>query len=343
MDFDMMTGACAWSHAQELAAQAASIGYSGMVFTEAGQTPWMAIAAAAMKAPSLTFSTGIAVAFARSPMISAQIAWELAGNTRGNFRLGLGSQVRGHIKRRYASMFDKPAPQLRDYVLAVRACLNAFRGEELDYRGRYYQLSLLTDHWKPLPHEFADAIKLDISAVGPYMCKVAGEVADGLHVHPMHSSPYIKERLLPDVAAGALKAGRSVDDVDLIIPVMAVPGDSPEERESILKVARRQIGFYACTPNYAFQLDTLGFSDTREKLVACLKAGDMDGLGALVSDDILEHFAVVAKWDDLADKLIDRYQGIAQRLVMYHGRQSLEENPQSQGKWAEIARAVRAA
>lgn len=146
MEFDLMARASTWANAADLAKRLEGAGFSGMLVTEASQVPWMMLAAAAMAAPNLHFSTGIAVAFPRSPMMSAQIAWELARNTEGRFRLGLGSQVKAHVTRRYGALFDKPAPQMRDYLGAVRACLRAFRGEEpLRHDGPYYQLSLLPE------------------------------------------------------------------------------------------------------------------------------------------------------------------------------------------------------
>ena len=218
-----------------------------MLFTETSQTPWMAMAAAATAAPTLELSTGIAVAYPRSPMIAAGLAWELAENTEGRFRLGLGSQVKAHVERRYGTEFDPPGPRLRDYVDAVRACFRAFRGDEpLDHDGPFYQLSLLPAAWAPRRHALGD-IKVDISAVGPWMCRMAGEVADGIHVHPLHSPTYLRDRLLPAVAEGAAAAGRDVDDVDLIIPVFAIPGDTPEERAPLLERARFQIAFYGST------------------------------------------------------------------------------------------------
>jgi len=218
MEFDVMTRATTWDHVATLARRTEAAGFSGMLFTEGHQVPWMNIAAAALAAPSLHFSTGIAIAFARSPMVSAEIAWELAQNTKGKFRLGLGSQVKAHITRRYASPFDKPAPQMKDYVQAVKACLLAFRREgPLQHDGPYYKLSLLPEQWTPPRHDHED-IKVDISAVGPIMVRVAGEVADGVHVHPMHSMPYIRNRLLPGLAEGAARAGRDPATIDKIIP-----------------------------------------------------------------------------------------------------------------------------
>jgi probable F420-dependent oxidoreductase len=340
MKFDMMVGSMSWKDSAALAQSLAQQGFSGMLFTEAGQTPWMQIAASALAAPELEFSTGIAVAFPRSPMIAAQIAWELAGNTQGRFRLGLGSQVKGHVQRRYSAVFDKPAPQMRDYVGAVQACLRAFRGEEkLSHDGPYYQLSLLPAQWSPLRHDFED-VKVDISAVGPYMCQVAGELCDGVHVHPMHSMPYIENRLLPALAQGALKAGRSVDDIDLMVPVFAIPGDSPEERQALTQRAKTQIAFYGSTPNYAFQFDDLGFAGTTAKLGQLMKAGDMAGMMNTITDEMLDQFAVVAGWDDMADALKTRYGSVAHRVVMYLTADDIRRTPQNIGRWGEIARAV---
>ena len=343
MEIDLMVSPRSWVATAELARAVEQAGFSGMLFTETSQTPWMSIAAAAQAAPSLVFSTGIAVAFPRSPMISASLAWELAGNTAGRFRLGLGSQVKAHVARRYSAPFDPPGPRMRDYVQAVQACLRAFRGEEaLAHSGPYYNLSLLPAAWAPARHRYGD-IKIDISAVGPWMCRTAGEVADGVHVHPLHSTHYLQERLLPAVAQGASRAGRPSGDVELIVPVFAVPGDSPEERAPLLELARQQIAFYGSTRNYAFQFDDLGFEGTSARLNEKLKAGDMAGFAATITDEILEHFAVVATWSDMAGALLKRYQGIADRLVMYLAMASVDRDPASLARWGRVATEVRAA
>jgi probable F420-dependent oxidoreductase len=312
-----------------------------MMFTETGQTPWMTVAAAAQAAPTLTLSTGIAVAFPISPMVAASIAWEIAGNTGGRFRLGLGSQVKAHIERRYGMPFDPPGPRMRDYLLAVQDTLAAFRGErKLAHDGPYYQLSLLPGQWRPPSHEHGH-IKVDVSAVGPWMTQMAGEVADGVHVHPLHSVQYLEERLIPAVSAGAAKAGRAVGDVDLLIPVFIVPGDTPEERAHLAHRARTQIGFYGSTKNYAFQFDDLGFEGTSAKLNDRIKAGDQDGLAATITDEMLDIYAVVGTWDEVADRLIDRYNGRAERIVSYLTVDDITRHPDNRGRWGEIARALR--
>jgi alkanesulfonate monooxygenase SsuD/methylene tetrahydromethanopterin reductase-like flavin-dependent oxidoreductase (luciferase family) len=175
------------------------------------------------------------------------------------------------------------------------------------------------------------------------MCRVAGELCDGVHVHPMHSMTYIRNRLLPELEHGARKAGRTAADVDLIIPVFAVPGDTPEQRAPLLTRARTQIAFYGSTPNYAFQFDDLGFTGTTARLGALMKAGDMAGLGAAITDEMLEHFALVARWDDMADALIARYRGVATRVVSYLANEDILRNPGNLARWGEIARAVAAA
>lgn len=345
MHIDLMTGGGTWQHAGELARTAESAGLSGMVFTEAGNVPWMVMTAAALAAPSLQLSTGIAVAFPRSPMVSAAIAWDMARNTGGRFRLGLGSQVQAHIERRYSSEFTPPGPRLRDYVLAVRACFDAFAGKaKLDHRGPYYQLTLLPPTWgpPPLPDGVA-APKVDISAVNPWMLRMAGEVADGIHVHPFHSVPYLNEMLLPAVAEGTAKAGRAMADVSLLIPVFTIVGDTHEEQELTRAYVRQQVAFYGSTKPYAHQFDRLGYEGTSARINERLKAGDMAGMAALITDEMLEHYAVTATWDELAGKLIDRYQGIAERVIMYCFETTLRANPDNVGKWREIARAVRAA
>lgn len=340
MNFDLMVGPTRWSEAAELARTAEEAGFAGMVFTETGQTPWMSIAAAATAAPSLTFSTGIAVAFPVSPMVMASIAWELAGNTGGRFRLGLGSQVKAHVERRYGTAYDPPGPRMRDYLEAVQATLAAFRREaKLAHGGPFYELSLLPAAWAPPAHDHGH-IKVDVSAVGPWMTRMAGAVADGVHVHPLHSMHYLRERLIPSVTEGAESAGRQPSDVDLLVPVFIVPGDTPEEREALALRARTQIGFYGSTKNYAFQFDDLGFEGTSARLNDRLKAGDFAGLADTITDEMLDVYAVVGPWDEIADRIRDRYDGVAERVISYLTHDDITQRPDNLARWAEVARAL---
>lgn len=342
MDIDVMTGAASWSDTAELARRVEAAGFSGLVFTETSQVPFMQITAAALAAPSLDLSTGIAVAFPRSPMMSAAIAWELAANTNGRFRLGLGSQVRAHVQRRYGAEFDPVVGRMADYVAAVKACLRAFRREErLSHEGRFYNLSLLPEQWSPPAHDLP--VPVDISAVGPQMLSVAGQLADGVHVHPFHSVHYLDHRLRPGLDVGLGKSGRSPDDVDLIIPVFAVGGDTADEREAMVAQARGQIAFYGSTKNYAMQFDDLGFDGTSARINERLKAGDIAGMSSLITDEMLDHYAVIAPWNELGPRLVERYSNRNCRLVMYLTADQLRKDPAALDKWQGVAEAVRAA
>ncbi|TAN22567.1 MAG: TIGR03617 family F420-dependent LLM class oxidoreductase [Actinomycetota bacterium] len=342
MKFDLMLGDAPWSSTASLAKGLEEVGFSGVVFTETSHAPWMSLAAAAMTTQRLELATGIAVAFARSPMVTAVSAWELADNSRGRFRLGLGSQVRAHIERRYGMPFDPPGPRLADYVRAVKACFRAFAEREpLNYQGTFYSLTLLPKQWKPSNHAYGD-IKIDVAAVNPWMCRMAASVADGIHVHPLHSSVYLKKRLLPEVEKATRETGRNPKEVELTVPVFVVPGDTPEERAPMLAKARGQIAFYGSTRNYSFQFDDLGFEGTSALLNDRLKAGDIAGMADVINDEILSHFAVVGRWDEIADALRARYEGIASRLVIYLAEESIASDAKAMGKWGEIARAVTA-
>ena len=169
---------------------------------------------------------------------------------------------------------------------------------------------------------------------------MAGEVADGVHVHPLHSLQYIEQRLLPAVRDGAARAGRSADAVELLIPAFIVPGDTPEERAHLTRRARTQIGFYGSTKNYAFQFDDLGFEGTSAKLNDRLKAGDLDGVAATITDEMLDQFAIVGRWDEIADRLVARYGATATRLISYLTVEDVARHPEHLGRWGEIARAV---
>jgi probable F420-dependent oxidoreductase len=292
-------------------------GFDGMLFTEGGRTPYPAITAAALAAPGLEMSTGVAVAFPRSPMVTAQVAWELQELTDGRFRLGLGSQVRTHVVRRYGVDFDRPGPRLRDYVLAVKACFAGFRGEPLDHHGEFYDLDFLNRQWSPGPIAPADP-KVDVAAVNPWMLRMAGEVADGVHVHPIGEPGYLSRHVLPNVAIGRDRSGRGDGDVGIIVPVTTIVGDTDEEIAQGRDRARASLSFYGSTPNYAFIWDEAGFDGTTARIRARQKAGDVAGMAEEITDDHLAVFCTEAGWDDLADALIAKYEGTVDRLVLYN-------------------------
>lgn len=337
----MMTGGLPLRATADLAQRVEAAGFSGLVFTEAGRTAYLSCAAAAMVS-EIDILTGIAVAFPRSPMVTASTAWELAELSGGRFRLGLGTQVRAHIERRYGADFNPPGPRLREYVLALRAIFAAFRGDApLAFEGEYYSHSLLPAMWSPGEIGVPDP-PIDIAAVNPWMVRMAGEVADGVHVHPLNTPTYLRETLLPNLADGAAKAGRALADLEVIVPAFLVVGND-EEQATWRSMARTQVAFYGSTPNYGFVFDQIGFEGTTPRIREKQKAGDIAGMTAVISDDILDHFVTTGTWDDIAGRVVDRYRGTATRVVSYFSGMAAAQDPAALEKWGEVARQVTAA
>ncbi|MCV7367751.1 LLM class F420-dependent oxidoreductase [Mycolicibacterium duvalii] len=323
MRVDVMTTPQPLQSIGDLAQRTQAAGFDGMLFTETGRTPYLNAALAAQAAPGLELSTGVAVAFPRSPFVTAAMAWELQEATGGNFRLGLGTQVRTHVVRRYGVEFERPGPRLRDYVRAVKACFTAFRTGTLEHRGDFYSLDFITPQWSAGPIDAPDP-KVDVAAVNPWMLRMAGEVADGVHVHPLGEPGYIARHVLPSLAEGAAKSGRSADELAIIVPVMTIVGDTDEERHRERELVRASMSFYGSTPNYAFIWDEAGFEGTTARIREKQKAGDFAGMAAQISDEHLAAFATESTWDGLADALTERYGGTATRLVLYNALSDMD-------------------
>ena len=337
-----MTAGLPLRRMQQLAVDAEAAGFSGLVVTEAGRSAYLSCAAAALVS-ELDLLTGVAVAFPRSPMVTAQVAWELAEASGGRFRLGLGTQVRAHVERRYGSEFDRPGPRLREYVEAVRAVFAAFRGEApLDHDGEFWTLSLLPAMWSPGAIDAPDPA-IDVAAVNPWMLRMAGEVADGVHVHPLNTPTYLRETVVPELETGAARAGRAVRDLEIIVPTFAAPGATAEEVQALREMARMQVAFYGSTPNYAFIFEQLGRDGITPRLRERQKAGDLAGMAAVIDDELLDHFCVSGTWAEVADALVDRHRGVADRVVSYFAGMAWARDPAALGPWGELARAVRAA
>lgn len=325
----------------DVARRVQEAGFSGLLFTETGRTAYLNVAVASQSAPGLDLSTGVAVAFPRSPFVTATTAWELQEavyqqHPAGRFRLGLGTQVRTHVVRRYGSAFEHPGPRLRDYVHAVKACFAAFRTGRLDHHGEFYDLDFITPQWSPGPIEAPDP-KVDVAAVNPWMLRMAGEVADGVHVHPIGEPGYLRRHVLPGIAAGADTAGRSVGEVSVIVPVMTIVGDTDAERDAERELVRASLSFYGSTPNYAFIWDEAGFEGTTARIREKQKAGDFAAMAAQITDEHIEVFATESSWDGLAEALDAKYGGIASHLVLYNALTS----PERLERYGEIARRLR--
>jgi probable F420-dependent oxidoreductase len=340
MLLDAMISGVGLRDAQAFASDAEANAFGGLWFTEGGRTAYLGCTAAALATSAITIGTGVAVAFPRSPMITAKVAWELADATDGRFVLGLGTQVKAHIERRYSSTYDHPGPRLREYTLAVRAIWRAFQGTEpLHFEGDFYRFDLLGASWTGGPIEHPD-IPIYLAGVRPWMLRMVGEVGDGLHVHPFHSRRYLGEVVVPEVAVGAQGVGRDPSSVALVCPVLTIVGDTEAERDRWRQRARFQIAFYGSTRTYANVFEVHGWHGVSERLHALQRAGDTAAMAATITDEMLDVYAVEATWDELADKLIARYHGVADRVVAYFSGSGWREDRSTIERWREVADAV---
>ena len=307
----MMSGDLGHEKAEAAAAQAA--GFDGLYSFELKHDPFLLAARAAEGAPGLDFGTSIAVAFARSPMTVAYSAWDLQALTGGRFELGLGSQVKAHIERRFSMPWSRPAARMREYVLALRAIWQSWQdGGKLDFDGEFYRHTLMTPMFSPGPLSSGPPRVL-IAAVGEAMTQVAGEVADGLIAHSFTTRRYLREVTLPTVRAGMARAGRAEEGFDLVYAPFVVTGTDEESMAASAAVARERIAFYASTPSYRGVLELHGWGDLQTSLNALARQGKWAEMGGLIDDEMLATFAVVAPLDELPAAYARWNDGLADR------------------------------
>lgn len=302
--------------ARPAAERAARLGYDGFFSSETSHDPFLPLMIAADATSELDLGTSIAVAFPRSPMVTAMIAWDLAEASGGRFILGLGTQVRAHITRRFSSEWARPGPRLRDYVLALRAIWDAWSGDApLRYDGEFYRFSLMTPFFDPGPLSHPHP-PVAIAGVGPYLSRLAGELCDGFHVHPFHTVAYLDTVVLPALTAGAEQAGRSADECERISTVFVVTGRDEVEVERSAAAVKQQISFYASTPSYAPVLEASGW-DFGPELTALSKRGQWQEMADVISDDVVREVAVVSPVDRLGRAIRERYGDRLQRVGLY--------------------------
>jgi probable F420-dependent oxidoreductase len=293
---------------------AEQLGYDGIVTEETKDDPFIVLALAAQATSRVSLATGVAVAFPRSPTITALSAWTLSRLSKGRFTLGLGSQVKGHIERRYGLRWSPPGPWLRDYVGALRAIWACWQnGTKLDYQSEHYTLGLMVPLFAPAPLEHPE-IRVELAAVNPYMCQVAGEVADGIRAHPVATPRYIAEMMLPAARKGMAKAGRDGAGFTMcVMPLIATAGDRAR-LDDVVKDVRARVAFYASTPTYLAAFETDGHGDTAKQLQALSRAQRWEEMPSLVSDAMLDAYAVIGTHDEIAAKLKARYAALATHL-----------------------------
>jgi len=302
--------------ATEAARRAEELGYDGFFTAETQYDPFLPLALASGAAPSLELGTAITVAFPRSPMVMAMTAWDLARMSGGRFMLGLGTQVRAHITRRFSGVWDSPGPRLREYILALRAIWDTWQNSTpLSFSGEYYQFSLMTPFFNPGPIPHPD-VPVYIAGVGPYLSRLAGEMCQGFHVHPFHTIRYLDEVVIPGIETGARSTGRSLGDVERVTTVFVMTGENDSEIEQAMEPVRQQISFYASTPSYQPVLESNGW-DFGPELNAMSKRGQWAEMAEVVPDEVVLGVGLAAPLDRLADAIKARYGDRVQRIGFY--------------------------
>jgi probable F420-dependent oxidoreductase len=312
MYFDATLAMQTLNEVPDQAQAAEKLGFSAMWASETQHDPFLAGPLVFEHTQNLQFGTAIAVSFARSPATLAYTAWDLAQASGGRFILGLGTQVKAHIERRFGLEWpESPVGKLREQIQALRAFWQAWQhGDRLNFRGEYYKLTLMTPFFNPGPIQHPQ-IPIYIAGVNTGLARLAGEVADGFHVHPFHTPRYLAEILLPSMEQGAAQAGRKREEV--LVNVTAFFGTNARERE----FARQQISFYASTPSYRTLMALHGWESQALQLSELAARGRWQEMPPLISDEMLETFAVLGDETSLPGRLIERYQGLADRLSIY--------------------------
>jgi probable F420-dependent oxidoreductase len=306
-----------------------SLGYQGIHVAETVHDVFLTSLLAIQNSSSLTVRTSVAVAFPRSPMITAIAAWDLALLSGGRFSLGLGTQVKGNLEGRYATAWTEPVARMREYVASLRAIFHSFQtGQPLELSGESYSFRRLQPYFNPGAHDHPE-IPIYLGGVNPRMCALAGEVADGLVTHPTSAIPEVLERIASDVRAG----GR---DIDIVASTQFVAGPDPASLASRREDKRRLLGFLYSTPAYRPALAAIGFGDRADELHALSRSGSWEDLTAVIDDDLLERIAPSVPYSELASLLLARYGERADALVV-----TPPEDPSEDQQFGEVLAALR--
>jgi len=311
----------------EYARKAEALGFDCLWSSETQHDPFLPLAVAAAGTARIKLGTYIAVAFPRSPMITAYIAWDLQAASDGRFILGLGTQVKGHNERRFSVKWDSPGPRLREIILALRAIWDCWQNKtKLDFRGQFYAFTLMNPLFQPDPIAHP-RIPIFIAGVNPYMCRLAGELCEGLHVHPFNSPRYLRELVLPALEVGLRKSGRTRSDVELFASAFAVVGDTEMERREAELAIRQQIAFYASTRTYEPVLATHGWQDLAPHLHRKSVQGDWKGMADLITDEMVHTYAVTGSYATIGARIRERYAGLLDRTSFYQPYQAGLDDP----------------
>lgn len=296
--------------------QAEAMGFDGAWTSEVAHNPFFPLTLGAKETQTIELGTQIAVAFPRSPMVTAQIAWDLAQQSNGRFILGLGTQVRAHITRRFSEEWADPISRMCEYIEGMRAIWDTFQNDaRLRYRGEHYEFRLMAPFFNPGKIDHPN-IPIYIAGVNAKISKLAGEVCDGLHAHGFHSVGYLNDVVMANVQAGLDEAGKKRDDFAMTVPIFVVTGTTAEEKRKAEIEVKSRIAFYGSTPSYKAVMEYHGWEEKRVKLSQMARANQWDVMWKEVTDDMLHEIAVVAEPDEVMPTIKKRYTGLADRICL---------------------------
>lgn len=301
----------------ELAKRGEKFGFDCLWVNETKHDPFVQLAVAALATKRVMLGTSIALAFTRSPTTLAYSSWDIQSLSKGRMILGLGTQVKGHIERRFGMKWESPMGKMEETIEVIRAVWRNWQtGAELDYTGRFFNVNLMTPFFNPGPIE-NPSIPVFVAAVNKGMCRLAGRAADGLHVHPLHTSKYLREVIMPSFMAGLREARRARASVQVAASVFAAAGDSEAEIRGMKEFYREQIAFYASTRTYRKVLEAHGWGDVCDRLHERSVRGEWSSMNGEITEDILSEFVVEGAWDEIGSEVRKRYSESVDRVRLY--------------------------
>jgi probable F420-dependent oxidoreductase len=306
----------------EAARQAAktfeATGYDGLYTVETTNDPFLDLAFPAIETTRPMLGNNLAIAFARSPYVTAVLAWNLQQASKGRFCLGLGTQVKGHIERRFGMPWESPGPKFREYVAMLKELWSAWQERRpAQHRGRFYNSTVNNPFFTPGPIDYP-APKVFIAAINEYNAETVGFNADGILIHPLHSPKYIDDVLMPAINKGLARSGRKREDITIVCPIFLAVGDTDEQAASAASFVKQQAAFYGSTRSYRRIFETHGWDETPTKLHERMSKGDMAGMASEITDEMVEVFAITGRTDGAVDEIKRRYETRVDRIYFYN-------------------------
>jgi len=294
------------------------MGYDGLYTVETTNDPFLDLAFPAIETSKPMLGNNLAIAFARSPYVTAVLSWQLQQASKGRFNLGLGTQVKGHIERRFGMTWESPGPKFREYVVALKELWSAWQERRpAQHRGKFYNHTVTNPFFTPAPIDYP-APKVFIAAINDFNAESVGLVADGILIHPVHTPKYIDDVLMPNINKGLAKSGRTREDITVVSPIFLAVGDNDEQVRTAAGFVKQQVAFYGSTRTYAKIFQTHGWDDTPPRLHEKMAKGDLAGMAEEITDEMVDTLAITGKVDDAVDEIKRRYTGRADRIYFYN-------------------------